>query len=123
MVYPLNLFMPDKLNGGPRPSVIFSAKQVKSNVNKSKSQADELTTMKPKGGFALPFPNDGLVDSVSNEYNNASSLVAGMANEAAMGITPGGENTMSQLLGMVPDPKYTQVYMGTQPRTWSGTGN
>lgn len=117
MLYPLNLFGTDPSTGSIRPFIMFLAFELQPNITKAKSWSDEMTTKIPKGGFALPMPNGGLNDSVQNDYSNSPSLLAGAANK----LFEGTENMSSQALGIVPDPKYTQVYMGTSPREWTGT--
>ncbi|MHB8098004.1 MAG: hypothetical protein ACYDD5_00230 [Sulfuricurvum sp.] len=122
MIYPLNIFSPDPVSKNVRPFIIFIAREINFNIMKMESWSDSTEVLVPKGGFVLPMPAGGLVDSVTNSYDNASSLVAEAAQKIIDAI-PGSD--LGQKLmkhgGIVPDPKLTQLYTGTTSRTWSGT--
>lgn len=119
MLYPLNLFTPDPASGGIRPFIGFIIREQKLNIMKVKSWKDVQHVSVPKGGFALPFPNGGLTDTVTNEYSTANAMF-----EAARSMVPGANNeTLNGLVnqaGYVIDPLLTQTYKGTTPRTFEG---
>jgi hypothetical protein len=118
MLYPLNIFSPDPVSGSLRPFIIFLAFEVDFDMMKAKSWSDSGTMKIPRGGFVLPMPNNGLIDAVTNDYDSGGSLIAQGFSDA---VGADGARIMSQTTGMVPDPKLTQTYKGTQARKWSGT--
>ena len=126
MIYPLNIMTPDPVSGGIRPSMIFVVQEVQFDVMKSLSYGVTKDLLLPVGGFILPMPNGSLIDSSQNTYSQESS-VAGEINQKAMGLADGAmtagslgmvNNGMAKM-GRLPDPRLTQVYMGTGPRNFS----
>lgn len=117
--YPNNLFEEDPYTLNDKMHILFMPHEVQLNIMNKESWFDSITKLKPMSDyiFALPMPNEGLTDAVSNQYENNPGLIAGLVNA---NLDPFA-NAMSQLGGFVPDPKFTQVYMGTTPRSWSGT--
>ena len=134
MIYPLNIFSPDPATGGMRPFIIFIPQEVKYNVNKSLGYDSSLDILSPKLPFTLPMANGGLIDASTNDYASQSDAkgsmnkaVGGHLDAFAKTVTggPGGilggvENN-SALVGRLPDPRLTQVYMGTTQRSFTGT--
>lgn len=121
MMYPLNLFTPAP-TGGMRPFIMFVALEPKFNLGKAKSWDDALPVRVPVGGFALPFPNGGLSDTVQHNYDGTGSPIQ----SKALSLIPGTQDTLTSDLtahttGMVLDPLMTNIYKGTQARKWSGT--
>jgi hypothetical protein len=128
MFYPMNLFGTDPTSGSIRPFIIFLAFELQPNIMKAKSWSDEMTVKVPKGGFALPMPNGGLVDSVTNDYSNTAGIGGNISKKAINTLNSGIEGASMGIvdnatgrMGIVPDPKFTQIYGGTSPRQWSGT--
>jgi len=120
MVYPLNLFSPAP-TGGVRPFIMFIALEPKFNIGKATSWKDAFNTTAPKGGFALPFTNGGLVDSVQHNYSgDTPNPVAAAALGTKIGTTLNSDMS-AYASGMVPDPLSTNIYKGTQARKWAGT--
>jgi len=117
MMYPLNIFSTDPTGGSIRPFIIFIAHEYKADVMKATSWSNALPTMVPVGGFALPFPDGGLEDSVTHTYNDANPMMskAVSAFSGEMGDL-GGMTT-----GTTIDPLVTQIYKGSTPRSWSGS--
>ena len=111
MLYPLNLFSTDPASGSIRPFIMFIIQEEKLNIMKVKSWKDVQHMPVPKGGFALPFPNGGLMDAVTNDYGTANALF-----EKGKSMIPGANNdTANGLLnqaGYVIDPLLTQTYKG-----------
>lgn len=116
MIYPINIFTPDP-TGGIRPFIIFIANEYKPNINAMKSWSDAIPMAVPLGGFTLPMPNNGLIDSVTHEYSTANPIANGLINIASDKVLEVG----SFLTGMTPDPMQTQVYKGTGPRSYEAT--
>jgi len=125
MIYPLNLFTPDPITNSLRPFMMFSAKEVNFNAMRAKSWSDAKETLSTKMIFALPIPNTGIMDSFQNEYGSEPSVGGLLAQKAqdTFNALPGaaGISSASARLGFVADPKYTQLYKGSSPRSWSGT--
>jgi len=118
-LYPLNIFSKDPTSRKIRPFIIFIIKEIKWNITKELSAASLEPVMIPKGGFSLPFPNGGLIDSVSHSYSEEAGLFGAMAQGAMDGV-PMAKQGMNRL-GLVVDPRMTQIYQGTASRQWSGT--
>jgi hypothetical protein len=130
MIYPINIFFDDPISGNTRPFVIFIPHEMKHNITKDAGYSATLDLMSPKAPFTLPMPNNGLMDSSENDYASQRSF-EGDINQAvgeginklsqlmAPGVTISG-NTAAQG-GALPDPRLTQVYLGTNSRTWTGT--
>ena len=126
MMYPLNIFTPDPVSGMVRPFVTFVAQEIKFNPNAMKSIKNFLKFQNPpvpKGGFVLPMPSGGLVDSVTNDFGpTPNPLTEGVA-ESLKSAKAAGVNisdVVSGQTGLVIDPWMTNIYKGTSPRTWSG---
>lgn len=117
MVYPSNITQPDTITHKERSYIIFYAYEVDFNATKAKSYSDATETLAPRGAFILPMPNDGLMDSVTNNYDNGGDIMA----SAVWSKFEGAKQALSQYGGRVPDPKLTQAYQGTNSRKWSGT--
>jgi len=108
--------------------------EVEFNVTKSLGYDDSLDVLSPKAPFVLPMANGGLIDASTNEYA-AQSDAKGSMNKAMGGhmdsltktVTGGpggilgGVENGSALVGRLPDPRLTQVYMGTTQRSFTGT--
>jgi hypothetical protein len=118
MIYPINIFSPDPTSGSIRPFIIFIANEYKPNIFNAKSWRNALPMMVPKGGFVLPMPNGGLVDSVTHDYGTANPFMDKLSS-VAYGVA--SKEMLSFSTGAVIDPMMTQVYKGTSPRKWSGT--
>ena len=118
MIYPLNLFSLAP-TGGMRPFIMFIALEPKFNIGKATSWKDAFGLRVPVGGFALPFPNGGLVDEVTHNYNSENPIAQAALNTQAGSVL--NSDTTAFLTGMVPDPLVTNIYKGTGPRTWAGT--
>ena len=116
MMYPLNLFGTDPTSGAVRPFILFMAQEAKVNIGSKKSWKDIDLVNIPKGGFALPFPNGGLKDSVQHTYDPGNPMA-----DAIIGAIPGELKDALAMGGVVPDPMLTQIYRSTAPRKWSGS--
>jgi len=119
MIYPLNIFTLDPTSKSIRPFIIFIAQKIEVNIMKAKSWAHAFNIKSPQGGFILPLPNTGLIDSSSNQYDgNASELIAGLFNEK---VFPNALKKPLQHAGVIPDPRLTSLYQGSAPRQFSAT--
>ncbi len=118
MFYPMNIFSSDPVSGGIRPFIIFIAFKAEFNFNKADTWDKALDSHSPRGGFVLPFPDGGLIDTVAHTYDQNHPIMS-KAIEAYEGT--GLSGAISWATGMVPDPLVTQVYKGTTPRKFSGT--
>ena len=119
MIYPLNIFTPDPTTKSVRPFIIFIAQKLEINIMKAKSWSDAFDILSPQGGFVLPLPNTGLIDSHSNSYDgNASELIAGMFNDK---VFPQSLKKPLQHAGIIPDPRLTALYQGSSPRQFTAT--
>ena len=128
MIYPVNIFEPDPVSEEFRPFIVFTAFEIQTNISKALDFSKENSAMEPKDSFVLPMPNGGLSDTVQNNYDTANSIAGNInkklgsaANTIAQGATVGIVDNAVERMGMVPDPKLTNIYMGTGPRTWEGT--
>lgn len=117
MIYPLNIFTTDPASGSIRPFIIFIAYKPEFNFKEDQDYSKAFDTFIPRGGFALPMPNGGLIDSVSHSYTQDNPFM-GMVTSQISGTVADG---MSMVGGVVVDPLVTQIYKGTAPRTWTGT--
>lgn len=124
--YPNDLFENDLLSDSAKAYVVFTAYKLDWNIKAAQSWDDIKETMTVMGSFALPMPNGGLMDSLTNDYTSANSIggnvankVGDMLNSGASAITAGVVDNALQRLGTVPDPKLTQLYRGTNQRLWS----
>ena len=117
MVYPLNIFSKDPASGGIRPFIIFLAYEMQFNIGKSQSWSEALDAAALRGGFVLPFPDTGMIDTQQNEYSQdhpiGSKWAGAFDNDFGKGL--------SMVAGIVPDPMVTQIYKGSAPRAWAGT--
>jgi hypothetical protein len=130
MIYPVNIFSPDPVSKEIRPFVIFIPQKLETNVNKSVGYSSTTDLLSPKAPFVLPMPNNGLVDASDNQYDEQNSF-EGDYNQAAIGMVNKGAQMMTPYVnisgnsaaqrGRLPDPRLTQVYMGTSSRSWTGT--
>jgi len=134
LIYPINIFSPDPATGSIRPFIIFMPQEVEFNVTKSLGYGDSLDVLSPKLPFTLPMANGGLIDASTNDYASQSDA-KGSANKAVgnlmdtfskvstagVGGVLGGVENSSALVGRLPDPRLTQVYMGTTQRSFTGT--
>jgi len=125
MIYPLNIFTPDPVTNNIRPFIIFMANKVQFNVMKGMAYGVTDDMLVPAGGFTLPMPNGGLIDSSSNDYGEDASGFGKLTQNAISGgqsivdgVTLGAGDLAAG--GIVADPRLTQVYKGTSARTWSG---
>jgi len=121
VIYPKNIFTKDPASGSIRPFIIFVAYEMEFNIAKAKSWEDAIHTYIPRGGFVLPFPDGGMIDTQVNEYSQENPLASKLTNvykNAFGGIPAEG---LAYLGGVVPDPALTQIYRGSKPRLWSGT--
>lgn len=118
MIYPMNIFTADPASDSIRPFIIFVAFQAEFNITNAEKWEDAKPVHFPRGGFVLPFPDGGLIDSVTHTYSQ-DHPVGSRISSAYDGFT--GSDAATYLSGMVPDPMITQVYKGTGPRTWAGT--
>ena len=116
MLYPLNLFSTDPVSGSVRPFILFIAQDTKVNIGSKKSWKDVDLINVPKGGFALPFPNGGLKDSVTHSYDDKNPIAS-----AVIGSLDNNLLDVMAIGGIVPDPMITQIYRGSSPRKWSAT--
>lgn len=118
MFYPMNIFTPDPASDSVRPFIIFVAFKAEFNTKDAESITQATQTHIPKGGFVLPFPDGGLIDSVTHTYSQdhpVGSRISSYYNNLPI------SDVATYMTGMVPDPMVTQVYKGTSPRTWAGT--
>jgi len=94
-------------------------------VGKSLLYGNTLDMLEPKTPFVLPMADGGLVDSSTNEYSSQSALMGTIANKMGEAVNSYASKTglqnASALVGRLPDPKLTQVYMGTSQRSFTGT--
>jgi len=118
MIYPINIFSPAP-TGGIRPFIVFMALEPKFNIGKAESWKDAFGVRVPVGAFVLPFPNGGLIDSVTHNYSSENPI-AKMALETGLGSALNSD-LAAYATGLVPDPMMTNIYKGTGPRTWSGS--
>jgi len=118
MMYPLNLLTPEPQSGGIRPSIMFIAYEYEADIMKAKSVTEALPAAVPQPfrSFALPMPEGGVVDSSQNTYGINNPTMAG----SVSAISPFADMA-SYMGGAILDPKLTQVYQGTSPRSWDGT--
>lgn len=133
MIYPINIFSPDPATEGIRPFIVFLPQKVEFNVMKSLGYGDTMDMLSPRAPFTLPMANGGLIDASSNSYepqsdakgsNNVAMgghLDGAMKTGTGMGGVLGGVSNGSALVGRLPDPRLTQVYMGTTQRSFTGT--
>lgn len=134
MIYPINIFSSDPATGGRRPFIIFLPQKVEFNVMKSLGYADTIDILSPRAPFTLPMANGGLIDGSSNDYASQSDAkgsnnraIGGHLDGAMKAATGGpggilgGVDKGSALVGRLPDPRLTQVYMGTSQRSFTGT--
>ena len=132
MIYPVNIFSPDPTSSSIRPFVIFIPQKMEYNVNKSMGYSSTKDLLSPRAPFVLPMPNNGLMDSSENDYGVQNSFEGdynesrvGAVNKiasaaaAVQGIELSGNSAAQR--GRLPDPRITQVYLGTSSRTWTGT--
>ena len=134
MIYPMNIFSSDPATGGIRPFIIFLPQEVKFNIMKSLGYANTVDVLLPKLPFVLPMANGGLIDASSNQYDSVSdakgvlnqtlgkgvdTLVGGIAR--AKSATLSGVENGGAMVGRLPDPRLTQVYMGTTQRSFTAT--
>lgn len=117
MIYPMNIFTSDPTSSGIRPFIIFLAYEPEFNVGKSQNWRMAMNSYALRGGFVLPFPDTGMVDTQTNEYSQDHPLGSMWANAFD---NPMGKG-LAMTAGIVPDPMVTQIYKGSQPRTWAGT--
>ena len=117
MIYPLNIFTRDPSAGGIRPFILFLAYKPEINIGKSQDWSKANDAYSLRGGFVLPFPDTGMIDTQTNDYSQEhpiGSMWAGLFDNKI-------GDTLSMTAGLVPDPMITQIYKGSQPRTWAGT--
>jgi len=119
-IYPLNIFTPDPVSKSVRPFVIFIASEIKWNIQKSLSYESVKPISVLKGGFVLPMPAGGLVDSSTNQFSEEPGFLSSYT-VGAQDTINGATNKAAQRLGLNADPKLTQIYQGTSSRKWSGT--
>jgi hypothetical protein len=129
MKYPSNIYEPDPVSKRERPYITFKAKEVKYNIKKDMVYSSTEDILEPKQQFVLPMPTNGLIDSSTNQYDSQNTYegdrnqsVLGLANKAVQGLSPMtvSGNQVAQI-GRLPDPRLTQVYLGTKSRSWTGT--
>jgi len=129
MIYPINIFTPDPVTKSVRPFMIFVAFKVEFNVMKSLAYGSTIDILAPEGGFVLPMPNGGLIDSSQNQYGEEPSGLGKLAQSAGGAVDSliqnipmlgSIDNSMARM-GMLPDPRMTQIYNGTSSRSYSGT--
>jgi len=117
MIYPMNIFSSDPTSHNVRPFIIFIAYKPMINVAMSQNWSTAFNFFLPVGGFVLPFPDTGMIDTQSNTFTQNHPFGSKVAD--SMKGTLG--DSISMLAGVVPDPMMTNIYQGTTPRKWSGT--
>jgi len=127
MIYPINIFSSDPTTDSMRPFIIFLPHKVENNITKSLAYGVTKDMLSPRMPFVLPMPNGGLIDASTNNYDSQSSglgalsqKIANSFNDAASGLTKGVLTNTAEKMGRAPDPRLTQVYMGTQSRSFTG---
>lgn len=127
MIYPINIFSPDPVTNSVRPFIIFMPHKVENNVTKSLAYGVTKDMLSPRIPFTLPMPNDGLTDTSQNQYSEEASSVGALnqkigsgVNSGVEGLTQGIVTNAAAKIGRVPDPRLTQVYMGTSSRSFTG---
>ncbi len=127
MIYPLNIFTPDPVTKNLRPFMIFIPFKIEFDIIKQLSYGVDWDIMTPRMPFVLPFPTNGLQDNFSNTYTTQPSVLGNIGNKLTDKINSLGNklslgtiDNLIQRVGIVPDPKMTNTYMGSQPRRFSG---
>jgi len=126
MIYPVNIFSPDPVTGGIRPFMIFLPHKVEHNVLSTLAYGVTKDMLSPRLPFVLPMPNGGLQDGSTNQYAEEPSGLGEVAVAAGKFISGGVEKLSgigngAEKMGLAPDPRLTQTYMGTSSRQFTGT--
>ena len=115
MIYPINIFSRDPASNSIRPFIAFIAKKPVISFQAGAPWQNTFHSAIPVGGFVLPMPDGGLVDTVSHSYSDVNPIMSKIAEAIP------GSDIISMATGMTLDPLMTQIYKGTAPRKWSGT--